>query len=78
MNHMAKVTLAAAFVAALVSPVLAQTKTYRDGYRAAYSASHPTRAQHLFEGRNAASFGNFGTFNGMPSGRDALVQSLGN
>jgi len=78
MIRMTKVTLAAAFIAALVSPVLAQAKTYRDGYRAAHSASYQTRAQHLFEGRNAASFGNFGTFNGAPSGRDALVQSLGN
>jgi len=78
MIRMTKVTLAAAFVAALVSPVLAQAKTYRDGYRATHSASYQTRAQHLFEGRNAASFGNFGTFNGAPSGRDALVQSLGN
>jgi hypothetical protein len=78
MNHMTKVTLAAAVVAALVSPVLAQTKTYNDGYRAVHSASYQKRAQHLFEGRNAASFGNFGTFNGMPTGRDALVQSLGN
>ena len=75
MNHMTKVALAAAFVAAVFSPVLAQAKTYHDGYRAAHSASYQMRAQHLFEGRNAASFG---TFNGMPSGRDALVQSLGN
>ena len=78
MNHMAKVTLAAAFVAALASPVLAQAKTYNDGGRAAHSASYQTPAQHLFEGRNAASFGNFSTFDGARSGRDALVQSLGN
>ena len=34
MIRMTKVTLAAAFVAALVSPVLAQAKTYNIGYRA--------------------------------------------
>ena len=78
MTHMTKVMLAVAFVTALVSPPLAQAKTYHDGYRAAHSMSYQTRAQRLFEGRNAAGFDNFGIFNVAPSGRDAMVQSLGN
>jgi len=65
MNRMTKVTFAAAFIVAVAAPALAQAKVY-------------TGAQRLIEDRNAADFGNFGTFNGAPSGRDALVQSLGN
>lgn len=38
--------------------------------------SHATRAPRLREGRNAAVIGNFG--NGTSTGRDAIVQSLGN
>jgi hypothetical protein len=39
---------------------------------------HANRGPRLIEGRNAAVFGHFGTFNNAPSGRDAMVQSLGN
>jgi hypothetical protein len=39
---------------------------------------HASRGPRLSEGRNAAVFGHFGTFNNAPSGRDAMVQSLGN
>jgi hypothetical protein len=69
MNRMTKVTLAAALIAAVVAPALAQAKVY--------NAQPTTRVERLIEGRSAADFGNFGTF-GAPSGRDALVQTLGN
>ena len=39
---------------------------------------HANRGSRLIEGRNAAGFGYFGTFNNAPSGRHAMVQSLGN
>jgi hypothetical protein len=78
MTHITKATLAVAFIAALVPPGLAQAKTYHDGYRSAHSMSYQTRTQRLFEGRNAAGFASFGIFNVAPSGRDAMVQSLGN
>jgi hypothetical protein len=39
---------------------------------------HANPAPRLTEGRNAAGFGHFGPFNNAPSGRDAMVQSLGN
>jgi hypothetical protein len=78
MKHKSKVALAALFIAAAVAPVAAQAKTYNGAHRAAYLMSYETRAQRLIEGRNAAAFGGFGTFNSAPSGRDALVQSLGN
>jgi hypothetical protein len=73
MNRKTKAALAALFIAAV--PALAQAKTYNGSHRAVHPMSYEMRAQRLIEGRNAAGFG---AFNSAPSGRDALVQSLGN
>ena len=54
---------------------------YVNGQMPSYRAPapfHANRGPGLSEGRNAAAFGRFGTFNDAPSGRDAMVQSLGN
>jgi hypothetical protein len=78
MNRKFKTALAALFITAVVAPVAAQAKTYNGAHRAAHHTSYVMRAQRLIEGRNATVFGDFGTFNSAPSGRDAMVQSLGN
>jgi hypothetical protein len=74
------VTLTALVIAALVAPGLAEAKT--GNHRAAHRVIiDQVRVQRVIEGRDAAgfaAFGGFGTFNGAPSGRDAMVQSLGN
>jgi hypothetical protein len=74
MTRKTKATLAALLVAAFVTPAVAQAKPYNGSHRAAYATSQ----QRVIEGRNAAGFSNFGAFNSAPSGRDAMVQSLGN
>jgi hypothetical protein len=72
------VAVVVTIVAVFVAPTLAQAKMDNGSYRAAHSTSYVTRAQRLIEGRNAAGVADFGTFGGASSGRDAIVQSLGN
>jgi hypothetical protein len=72
------VALVAAIVAAFAAPTLAQARVDNGSYRPAHSMSYVTRAQRLIEGRNAAGVADFGTFGGASSGRDSIVQSLGN
>jgi len=78
MKHQTKAMLAAAFIVAFVAPAFAQSRMPNHNYRGAQITSQGVRAQQLIEGRNAAGFSNFGTFNGAPSSRDVMVQSLGN
>jgi hypothetical protein len=78
MTRKTNAILAALFIAAFVAPAIAQAKTYNGSHRAAHPTSYEMRVKRVIEGRNAAGFGDFGRFNSAPSGRDAMVQSLGN
>jgi len=88
MTSKSKITLAAVLFAAFATPALAASDEwlvdgghYVNGQVPSYTEQaplHATRAPRLLEGRNAAVIGNFGTFSGTQSGRDALVQSPGN
>jgi hypothetical protein len=87
-----KVTLAAAFVAAAIAtPALAQGLTPYYNYAPqapSYEAQtpifgtqrsfHESRSHRLVEGRNAAVTGNFGGTSSSSTGRDTMVQELGN
>ena len=86
MTNKTTIALAAALFAALATPALAQGTGVTHGYDypteapvyQSQSWSHATQAPRLIEGRNAA-VNNFGTAYGSTStGRDAMVQSLGN
>ena len=74
MNRKTKAALAALFIAALATPAAAQGLVPYYNYSPSYAARSPG----LIEGRNTAGFGDFGQFRGARSGRDAMVQSLGN
>ena len=88
MTNKSKITLAAVLFAAFATPALAASDEwivdsgrYVNGQVPSYTEQAPlqaTRAPRLLEGRNAAIIGNFGTSGGTSSGRDAMVQSLGN
>jgi hypothetical protein len=88
MTNMSKITLAALLFAAFATPALAlddewtvDSGRYVNGQVPSYTQRAPfraIRAPRLNEGRNAAGFNHFGTFNNAPSGRDAMVQTLGN
>ena len=54
-----------------------QVPSYGQGY-ATQAPFRGTRAPHLIEGRSAAPIYGYDAPNGAPSGRDAMVQSLGN
>ena len=72
MTNKTKIAVAAALIAAFATPALAQG-TNRHHTR--YEQSYQTQDQRFIEGRNAATYGDFGA---PSSGRDAMVQSLGN
>jgi hypothetical protein len=83
MTSKTKSVLAAALIAAFASPALAQGAApfYYDATQAQSSAKSERPAAHsrrLTEGRNAAVVHDFDTYNGISSGRDGVVQSLGN
>ena len=88
MTNKSKIALAAALFAAFATPALAASDEwivdsgrYVNGQVPSYTEQaplHALRAPRLLEGRNAAVIGNFGTFNSTSSGRDTMVQSLGN
>jgi hypothetical protein len=83
MTSETKSVLAAALIAAFASPALAQgaAPLYYDATQAQSNTKPERPAAHLrrlTEGRNAAVVLDFGTHNGISSGRGGLVQSLGN
>jgi hypothetical protein len=89
MTNKSKITLVAVLFAVFATPALAldyewtvDSGRYVNGQVPSYAQSAPlyltTRAPRVIERRNAAGFTQFGTFTGAPSGRDAMVQSLGN
>ena len=89
MTNKSKITLVAVLIAAFATPAFAiddewtvDSGRYVNGQVPSYTQPGPlyltTRPPRLVEGRNAADFNRFGTFNNAPSGRDAMVQSLGN
>lgn len=71
MTSKTKSALAAVLIVAFATPALAQ------GAAPLYTGDYK-QSQRVIEGRNAAIVHNFDTFNGTSSGRDSLVQSLGN
>jgi hypothetical protein len=77
MTRKTKIALAAALIAAFATPALA-----RDGHsrhHSRYEQSYSQPAPRFIEGRNAGVYGNFGgAYGGTSTGRDALVQTLGN
>jgi hypothetical protein len=88
MTSKTKITLAAALIAAFATPALAQGLVPYSNYPtqapshqaqapffATQAPSYATRTPRVIEGRNAAVSGDFATSN---SGRDFLVQTLGN
>jgi hypothetical protein len=84
MINRTKITLAAVLIAAFATPALAQDRWVIDSGRhvngqvPSYQVPRASRAPRVIEGRNAAAFGSYGANGGAPSGRDAMVQSLGN
>ena len=89
MINKSKITLVAVLIAAFATPALAlddewtvDSGRYVNGQVPSYTQSAPlyltTRAPRVIEHRNAAGFSQFDTFGSAPSGRDAMVQSLGN
>jgi hypothetical protein len=89
MTYKSKITLVAVLFAAFATPALAlddewtvDSGRYVNGQVPSYTQSAPlyltTRAPRVIERRNAAGFSHFDTFINAPSGRDAMVQSLGN
>jgi hypothetical protein len=65
MTNKTKMALAAALVAALVTPAVAQAQDY--GYR--------VKHERLIEGRNSAFSGDDGSLTGSYSGREALIHA---
>jgi hypothetical protein len=89
MTNKSKITLVAVLFAVFATPALAlddewtvDSGRYVNGQVPSYAQSAPlyltTRAPRVIERRNAAGISHFGTFSNAPSGRDAMVQSLGN
>jgi hypothetical protein len=73
MTNKAKIAVAAALIAAFATPALAQD-VRAPRHHSRYEQSYQTQDQRFIEGRNAA----YGDFGAPTSGRDAMVQSLGN
>jgi hypothetical protein len=77
MTSKTKITFAAAIIAAFATPALAQGLAPYSNYPT-QRLSHQTQAPRYIERRNTAVSGDFGGSIVSPSGRDAMVQSLGN
>jgi hypothetical protein len=77
MTSKTKITLAAALIATFATPALAQGLAPYSNYPT-QRLSHQTQAPRYVERRNTAVSGDFGGSIVSPSGRDAMVQSLGN
>jgi hypothetical protein len=77
MTSKTKITLAAALIAAFATPALAQGLVPYSNYPT-QRLSHQTQAARSIEHRNTAVGGDFRSSIVSPSGRDAMVQSLGN
>jgi hypothetical protein len=73
MTNKTKIAVAAALIAAFATPALAQDGR-ANRHHSRYEQSYQTQDQRFIEGRNAA----YGDFGSTPSGRDGLVQTLGN
>jgi hypothetical protein len=77
MTSKTKIAVAAALIAAFATPALAQSLVPYSNYPT-QRLSHQTQAPRYVERRNTAVSGNFAGSIASPSGRDAMVQSLGN
>jgi len=81
MTNRTKITLAAALIAAFATPALAQDSgVVNSRQHSRHQQSYTERAPRFVEGRNAAVIGYPGADYGYgnATGRDAMVQSLGN